>query len=172
MIWSFMEVHDIVFSTSLQANMLQFWRIWDDSIENVAQHVRIHLTVFNFIVHFSPCHVENVRDILEFGELGIGVLNVQDVTLDVLNRVVIGGPGWPGTAGDAIDLPRPARCVGMWQDLGEAVADDAGHTDNQSHALVLWWRIAVVRLFLQNFDQINQRVRLAIETEMNNENGF
>lgn len=147
MIWRFMRF--IVFSTSLQANMLQFWRIWDDSIENVAQHVRIHLTIFDFIVHVSPCHVENVRDIPEFGELGMGFLNLQDVTLDVLNRVV-GSPGRPRAAGYAVDLPRPAWCVGEWQDLGEAVADDAGHADDQSHTLVPCLRVVVVKLFLQN----------------------
>lgn len=59
----------------------------------------------------------------------MGVVGIGDVALDVFDGVV-GVPGGTGAAGDAVDLPWTARGVWEREDLGEAVADDAGDADH------------------------------------------
>ena len=66
-----------------------------------------------------------MSDIVEVGELGLGVLGVRDVALDVVNGM-ISVPGGSGAASQAVDLPGASRGVGEGEDLGEAIAHDAG----------------------------------------------
>lgn len=86
----------------------------------------------------GPSHVEDMGDIGQRRELRLSVAGVGDVALDVLDGM-IGSPAGTGTAGDAVDLPGAAGSVGQRENLGEAVADDAGDADHECHALEASW---------------------------------
>ena len=157
MVWSLMgpnlaeklERADVVLPASLQAYVLKIWRVWDNRLENVAEHAAIDVAVLDLGGSVAPCGVEDVCDVSELGELGPGLVRVGDVTLDVVNGV-IGVPGWPGPAGDAVDLPGSAGGVGEREDLGEAVAHDASDAYHKSHAPVVGRRVVIIYSFLVN----------------------
>ena len=97
--------------------------------EDVAEHGAVNLAVLDLGGSVAPGDVEEVGDVVEGGELRVGVVGVGDVALDVVHEVV-GVPRRPGAAGDAVDLPGAARGVGEGEDVGQAVAENAGDTED------------------------------------------
>lgn len=112
-------------STSLQANMFQIRRIGNNRTQEIPEHFTVDFAVLGI----SPSDIEDVGNVCELREFGLRLLGIGDVALDVLNRVV-GVPGGARAASDAVDLPWATGGVGEREDLGEAVADDAGDADD------------------------------------------
>lgn len=115
--------------------MLQIRCIWDDSMEDVAEHSTVGFTVLCLSGSVGPCDVEEVGDVCERRELGVGILRIGDVALDVFDGV-IGIPARTGTSCHTIDLPGTAWCVGEREDFGKAVSDYASNANDQPHTLV------------------------------------
>lgn len=109
--------------------------IWDDSVEDIAEHSTIGITVLGLSRSIGPCDIEEVGDISERGELGVGFLRIGDVALDVFDGV-IGVPVGTGTSGHAVDLPGTTWCVGEREDFSKAVSHYASDADDQPHTLV------------------------------------
>lgn len=84
-----------------------------------------------------------MRNIRKLGELGFGLVLVGDVALNVLDQVV-GVPRGTRAACHAVDFPGAAGGVVEREDLGEAVADDAGDADDESDVLVLGVSVVIV----------------------------
>lgn len=72
----------------------------------------------------------------EVGESVSGLPGIGDVALDVVDWMV-GDPGRPRPASDAVHFPWSAGCVVERENLGETVADDTSHADDQCYAVVL-----------------------------------
>lgn len=89
----------------------------------------INFAVLGFTRSTRPSDIKDVSNISELGELGLGFIGVGDIALNVFDRV-IGVPGRSRATSHAVDLPRTAGSVGEREDLGETVADDAGHADH------------------------------------------
>lgn len=119
----------VVFSTRLQADMGQIGAIRDNSIKHILKHFSIDFTVFSLCWSICPSNIENVSDISEKSESGLGFFCARYVTLDILNRVV-DIPRRYRAARNTIDLPRTARSVGAREDLGQTIADDASDSDD------------------------------------------
>lgn len=123
------EGPDVVFVARLNADVGEIRGIGDNCVEDVTKHCAVEAAAVGFGGAVGPRDVENVGDVCEGGEFGLGLLRVGDVTLDVLHRMV-GGPGGARAAGDAVDLPGAAGGVGDGEDFGQGVADDACDADD------------------------------------------
>lgn len=141
------EGPEVVLAAGLEADVLEVRGVGDDGLEDVAEHRAVDLAVLGLSGAVDPGDVEDVGDVGQWGELGLGVGGIGYVALDVFDGVVE-GPVGAGAAGDAVDLPRAAGGVGEREDLGEAVADDAGDADYEGHALVLGRAFVFIQLLL------------------------
>lgn len=127
---------DVMFSARLEAYVLEIGCVWYHRVEHVPQHGSVGFAILNLGGPAGPGNIEEVGDILEVGELRVGLVSVGDIALDVFDRVV-GIPGRSRAACQPVDLPGATGGVGEWEDLSKAVADDSCHSDDQGHALIL-----------------------------------
>jgi hypothetical protein len=81
-----------------------------NSLEDVAEHETVNLTVLLLRGFAGPGNIKDVGDIGEFRKLGLGFGSIGDVALDVLHRMIL-VPVGAGTSGDAVDFPWATRRV-------------------------------------------------------------
>ena len=144
-----LEWAQVMFRPCLETHVSEIGCIRDYGTEHVAEHGAVDFAVLGFGGSVGPRHVEDVGDVDELGEHGLGLFGIRYIALDVLDEM-IGVPVGLGAPGHSVHFPWAAGRIGQGQDLGQAVAHDSGDAHYQAHALVASCRLILFEFLLQN----------------------